>query len=98
MRTAFFIRASLVSKSRRTGVRNRSVLRAENSDRGKFFRVEMLLCEIRRKVNREFRYVSARTGGAPSGLILVQKKNLSRLCLRIATAGGVRYFAARARR
>jgi len=61
MWTAFFIRASLVSKPRRTDVRNRSAPRSENSERGKFFRVEMLLCEIRRKVNREVRYESERT-------------------------------------
>src|SRR2546423_10349304 len=75
MRTAFFIRASLVSKSRRTGVRNRSVLRLESSERGKCFRVEMLLCEIRRKVNREFRYVSARTFRAPVVYNPSQPKN-----------------------
>jgi len=61
MRTALFIRASLVSNPRRTCMRNRSVLRSENSEREMLFRVEMLLCEIRRKVNSEVRYESART-------------------------------------
>src|SRR2546423_9230340 len=97
MRTAFFIRASLVSNPRRTDVRNRSVLRLENSERGKFYRVEMLLCEIRRKVNREFWYVSARTGGARAGIIPGKQKKQSRRRTRNRTEGRPHPSDARAR-